>query len=345
MSNKRKLNALVGTAICLVAVVVASYPDWLRASYVFLLVSLAFYFSSTRVNTREPSEVDKLHQEPDPGKKPGTTNHGMPVEEHSKKIAELFSKSLGIIIRQLETAKSHSEQEIGSLSNRFSALVERIDRALSSSLDSLDSEELTDVARKNQIDSKRHELNVMADELKRNVQESVQGSSEIRAALATKVQGLLNHVDELMSMAVSVKEVSANTNLLALNAEIEAARAGNSGRGFSVVASEVRSLSVQSEKAGEKIEATVKSLSEAAIEASDRAQQAKQNDEKIATDVNHTTSSFLERIQYMAETLAESSAVLKDSNEDIKKEISDILVSLQFQDRVSQIMDQAIGTL
>ncbi|WP_419889854.1 methyl-accepting chemotaxis protein [Paenibacillus xylanexedens] len=78
--------------------------------------------------------------------------------------------------------------------------------------------------------------------------------------LATVIEELGNHSDEIGSMVKSISEISAQTNLLSLNAAIEAARAGEHGRGFEVVATEVRKLSDQSAKSAEQISVLVAAI-------------------------------------------------------------------------------------
>ena len=68
-----------------------------------------------------------------------------------------------------------------------------------------------------------------------------------------EIAGLSNGADKIGRVVNLIRAIASQTNLLALNATIEAARAGEAGRGFSVVASEVKSLAVQSTKATEEI--------------------------------------------------------------------------------------------
>nr|WP_132291974.1 methyl-accepting chemotaxis protein [Marinobacterium mangrovicola] len=76
-------------------------------------------------------------------------------------------------------------------------------------------------------------------------------------SVAGVIEELSSNADSIHQMAIAIEEIAAQTNLLALNAAIEAARAGDAGRGFSVVADEVRNLAQRSQQTTDRIKTIV----------------------------------------------------------------------------------------
>jgi methyl-accepting chemotaxis protein len=101
------------------------------------------------------------------------------------------------------------------------------------------------------------EMRVLAKSGKETIRQSIGSMEQIRVQVKAiadtiiKLAQLTRRIDQIIS---SVQEIATQSNLLALNASIEAARAGVQGRGFAVVADEVRSLSKQSNTAAEQVQ-------------------------------------------------------------------------------------------
>ena len=110
------------------------------------------------------------------------------------------------------------------------------------------------------------ELNASISEIAQQVNESAQVAGHAaRQANDTnnEVQGLAMAAQKIGDVVKLISEIAEQTNLLALNATIEAARAGEAGRGFAVVASEVKALASQTSKATDEISAQVGSIQSA----------------------------------------------------------------------------------
>ncbi len=123
------------------------------------------------------------------------------------------------------------------------------------------------------VASAAEQLSKSIAEIGRRVSESSQSAqSAVEEARRTNetVVGLARAAERIGSVVSLIQDIAEQTNLLALNATIEAARAGEAGKGFAVVASEVKSLANQTGKATEEIGAQiaeVQQISEAAVAA------------------------------------------------------------------------------
>ena len=151
-------------------------------------------------------------------------------------------------------------------------------------------------------ESAKHGINVLRDQVIENTE---------------MITVLSNKTDEVGSVLEVITSIAEQTNLLALNAAIEAARAGEQGRGFAVVADEVRSLATRTRESIDQIQKTIGDLQVDASSAVNSMNQVSQQASEKAEEVNDVTSlleDITEQIQELDELNCQISSAAKQQN-------------------------------
>jgi len=231
----------------------------------------------------------------------------------------------------IEASRAQMESAVASLAGRFSGIVQKLDQAVQASGASSRSVEDADSGIVAVFSKSENALG--------SVMQSLQQAMSSKAEMLAQVQELNRFIEELQQMAADVAKIAQQTNLLAINAAIEAAHAGETGRGFAVLAQEVRKLSAMSGDTGRRIAEKVSVINAAIVAARHSAEAATQREGETVLESRDAIGAVLDDFRGVTDALVAASEQLKQESIGIKSEVSEALVQLQFQDRVSQIMN------
>jgi methyl-accepting chemotaxis protein len=250
------------------------------------------------------------------------------------RVADEFDTAVGSVVESLFAEVKRTVDTVAQLSKSAQASAagtERVDGAASSV-----SENIQTVA------AAAQELSASINEIGRQIhmtRDIAQQTRNISTQTEARVAALSDSVEAIGSIIEIINSIAEQTNLLALNATIEAARAGEAGRGFSVVASEVKALASQTTKATEDIRKNIEAVRDATRSAVDAVREISKSINGLDESAG-TIAAAVEEQNAATSEISRNTTLTAEQTRSITQAITDVSKSVSGTDQAARQVEE-----
>lgn len=170
-------------------------------------------------------------------------------------------------------------------------------------------------------------------------------TSRAAMELVETMGGIAEQVEAMLAILGEIEAIAKQTNLLALNAAIEAARAGEAGRGFAVVADEVRVLSQRTNQFSHQIRSHMAQVRGSIDEAHEAIYAVASIDMNDALRSKQEIQDTMARLERLNAEMADAARNIDQHAESVGREVNAAVTALQFQDITSQLISHALASI
>lgn len=248
-------------------------------------------------------------------------------------VAHRYSEGALTLRKQIHSVNQATEHAANTISSSFQAVINKATLQARQAMELLEGTqgaagEGAPQSLKDFIRVSDERLTKMADEVVR--------VADLSVRMVQELDGVQNRTQAIDGFLLDVEKLADQTSLLALNADIEAARVGEHGRGFSVVAQEVRRLSQRSHEFSDRIRQHLKAVKVGLHKTYGDMRNLSAADMEhalqVKDDVINLTRSLEQKNREVAETVGRINTISKE----IAQDVHNVVISLQFHDITSQ---------
>jgi len=248
-------------------------------------------------------------------------------------VAQRYSEAALVLRRDIYSVIKQTEQAANTIASSFEAVINKATIQARQAMELLEgtqgaTSDGTPQSLKDFIQVSDDRLNKMADEVVR--------VADLSVNMVRELDGVQTRTQAIDGFLLDVEKLADQTSLLALNADIEAARVGEHGRGFSVVAQEVRRLSKRSHEFSDRIRQHLKEVRSGLSRTYGNMRTLSAADMEHALTIKDDVLSLTRSLEGKNREVAETVSRINEISKEIAQDVRNVVISLQFHDITSQ---------